>query len=255
METDFVYSDSEQTVSQSIASSMKVAGRYGAFSGAASMEVSRSLDRSVKTVRMDSVTKAIRYEVASKGGLRTFPERYLSDNFKAAVKRLSVAQIEQTIGSFFATRLDLGGEVRKSYTMQATSEDNEQSVTTELEMEYGKGLLGASAQANVGVSSRQSNSKAHMKVDWAARGGDTMIWLGKEFADSGDTSVASIQNEWARSINDKNLYPFDFNLGLMWDLVKAVDQRKGEEFQRYLEKKWESNRSNFHPSKFLTFTS
>ena len=90
-----------------------------------------------------------------------------------------------------------------------------------------------------------------MNVEWSAKGGDTTVWLGKEFTDSGETSVASIQREWAETMNDDNLYPFNFELGLMWDLVKAVDQQKGEEFQRYLQQKWENNKSQFLPSRFF----
>ena len=251
MVMEIKYSDSTHTVAKSLATSMSVGVEYGAFAAAASMEVSKSSDKSIKTVRMDSTTKAIRYEVASKGGFRTFPERYLTDNFKESVRALTVEQIEQRIGSFYATRLDLGGEIRKSYIMQAKEEDTAQSVKAELEASFGSGLLGVSAEASVGVSSRVSDSKAQMNVEWSAKGGDTTVWLGKEFTDSGDTSVASIQREWAETMNDDNLYPFNFELGLMWDLVKAVDQQKGEEFQRYLQQKWENNKSQFLPSRFF----
>ena len=251
MKMDVVYSDSEHTVAENLATSMKVGGSYGAFSAAASMEVSKSSDKSIKTVRLDRTTKSIVYEVASKGSFRTFPQRYLTDNFKEAVKALTVEQIEQRIGSFYATRLDLGGEIRKSYTMQAMEEDTESSVKAELEASYGTDLLGVSAEASVGVSSRESVKNAQMSVEWSAKGGDTTVWLGKEFTDSGDTSVSSIQSEWAGSMTDENLYPFNFELGLMWDLVKAVDQTKGDAFQQYLLEKWAGNIKAFLPSRFF----
>ena len=251
MVMEIEYSDSTHTASQNLAISMSVGVEYGAFAAAASMEVSKTSDKSIKTVRMDSTTKAIRYEVASKGGFRTFPERYLTDNFKESVKALTVEQIEQRIGSFYATRLDLGGEIRKSYTMQALEEDTESSVKAELEASYGTDLLGVSAEASVGVSSRESVKNAQMSVEWSAKGGDTTVWLGKEFTDSGDTSVSSIQSEWAGSMTDENLYPFNFELGLMWDLVKAVDQTKGDAFQQYLLEKWAGNIKAFLPSRFF----
>merc|ERR1712176_231959 len=105
--------------------------------------------------------------------------------------------------------MDLGGEIRKSYTMQATEDDTQTSVKTELEAAYGNSMMGVSAKASVGVSSRVTNKKAQMKVQWSAKGGDTMVWLGKTFTKKGDTSVASIQAKWAKTINDNNLYPFN----------------------------------------------
>ena len=248
---EFKYSDSEHTASKNVAASMSVSGHYGAFSGAASMEVSHTSDKSIKTVRMDALIKAIKYEVASKNALRTFPQMFLTDNFKKAVKALSVEQIEKRIGVFYATRMDLGGEIRKSYTMQATEDDTQSSVKSELQGEYGNSMMGASAKASVGVSSRINNKRAQMKIQWSAKGGDTMVWLGKTFTDMGDTSVASIQQKWAKTINDDNLYPFNYELGPMWEMVKAVDMKKGIAFQKYLEKKWGDLAKAFHPSKFL----
>ena len=147
--------------------------------------------------------------------------------------------------------MDLGGQIRKSYTMQATSSDTESSVSAELEAAYGGAMLGASAKASVGVSSRSSNKNAQMNVEWSAKGGDTTIWLGKEFDVGGDTSVSSIQEEWAKTITDDNLYPFDFDLGLVWDIIKGIDEEKGNEYQKYLEEKWEKNKNLFKPTKFL----
>ena len=251
MDMEFKYSDSQHTASKNVAASMSVSGHYGAFSGAASMEVSHTSDKSIKTVRMDALIKAIKYEVASKNALRTFPQMFLTDNFKKAVKALSVEQIEKRIGVFYATRMDLGGEIRKSYTMQAMKGDTQSSVQAELEAEYNSGMMGVSAKASVGVSTRVSNKESQMKVEWSAKGGDTTVWLEKSFTSKGETSVASIQAKWAKTINDDNLYPFNYELGPMWELVKAVDMKKGIAFQKYLEKKWGDLAKAFHPSKFL----
>ena len=244
------YSDSEKTAANNVAHSMEVGAHYGAFSSAASMAVSDSSDSSIKTVRMDVSIKSLMYEVASKGAFRTHPENYLTDNFKESVKSLTVEQIEDRIGSFYATKMDLGGQIRKSYTMQATSSDKESSVREELKSEYGGNMLGVSAEADVGVSTRKSNKNADMRVEWSAKGGDTTLWLGQTFDDEGKV-VADIQEKWAQSLTDENLYPFNYNLGLMWELVQAVDQQKGDEFKAYLEKKWEENKDKFDPSKFL----
>ena len=249
MRVEVDYSDSEHTAAQELASSVSLEGHFGAFSAAASMEISKTSDSSIKTVRLDSYTKAIRYEVTAVGGFRLFPAKHVTQVFKDAVNSLPVEKIEQLIGVFYATNLDLGGEIRKSYTMQATKEDSAQSVQSELQAKYGAGLFGVSAKASVGVSSRSSDSNAQMKVEWSAKGGDTMIWLNKEF--TGDTSVQDVQSQWADSITDDNLYPFNFELGLIWDIIKAINPAKGQEYQDYLTKKWDANKALFQPSKFL----
>ena len=37
----------------------------------------------------------------------------------------------------------------------------------------------------------------------------------------------------------------------MWEMVKEVNQEKGTEFQKYLERKWEKDASLFNPKYFL----
>ena len=243
------YSDSEHTLAQKRSASMKVSAHYGAFSAAASMSVSSSSDSSYKTVRMDAICRAVQYEVSVNNELATFPSHFLTDNFKKAVKELTVERFEESIGSFYVRKMDLGAELRKSYTMQATSTDTEQSVHAGLEMSFGSKLLGASASANVGVSTRVHNKRASMHVEWSAQGGDTTLWLGKSFSDD---EIDDIQSEWAQSITPDNLYPFNYELGLMWELVSAVDAQKGKEFQDYLEAKWKKQANQFDPTKFIT---
>ena len=173
MDRKTVYSDSKKTASMNIETSLSIEGNYGAFSAAASMAVSSSSDKSVKTVRLDCYIKAIQYAVTAIGTLRTNPQNHLTENFKRSVKTMSPQQIEEVIGVFYAKSLDLGGEVRKSYTMQATSEDNENSVNAEVSAAYG----GNSFTAKVGVSTRTTNENAEMNEEWSAKGGDATVWL------------------------------------------------------------------------------
>ena len=240
------YSDSEHTAAQSVAASMSVEGGFGAFSAAASMSVCKSSDSSIKTVRLDSYTKALRYEVSAVEDFRLFPARFVTDAFKEAVTVMPVDQIERMIGVFYATSMHLGGEIRKSYTMQATKEDNAASVTTELQAKYGPTF---SAKTSVGVTSRSSDSNSQMNVEWSIKGGDTMVWLQKDFTD--DAEVQDVQSQWSDSITDENLYPFNFQLGLVWDIIKAIDLQKGNEYEKYLTAKWEANKNLFLPTKFL----
>lgn len=248
MERQVVYSDSENSASKHVAASMKIEGSYGAFSGAASMSVSSTTDSSIKTVRLDCYMRAIQMEVSSKEEFRTNPSAFLTDNFKSAVKRLPVEDIEDLIGVFYATQMDLGGEVRKSYTMQATSKDTEQSITAEVSGGVDGGLYSVSAEASFGMTTRKSNKDAAMNTEWSAKGGDAAIWLSQ---DIDDDDVSNTQAQWAKTIDNTNLYQFDFELKPMWDLVKAVDLKKGQEFQDYLEKKWRLQGEEFSPSMFV----
>jgi hypothetical protein len=201
---------------------------------------------------MDAVTKAIKYEVASKGSLRTFPEKHLTSNFKYSVNALSVEQIEERIGVFYALKLDLGGEIRTSYTMQATSADTESSVGAELRASYGSSLMKVGVSASANVKNRKSNRNADMKIERSAHGGRSSIWLGHDFSDKdSDMKVNEVQAEWGASIDDTNLFAFDFELGFVWDLVKKVNMEKGIEFEKYLKTKWENNKNAFKPTSFL----
>ena len=223
------YFDSENTAAKSLAISAKVEGHYGAFSAAASMQVTKDSDSSFKTVRLDATVRAFNYSVRSIKDFRTNPENYLTPNFKRAVMKYSCEEIERYIGIFYAKQFILGAKFRKTYKMDALSTDTESSVTAELEAKYGGSLIGVSADAKYGTSSRDSNSDLKINVDWKAYGGDPTKWLG---------TAGGTMTDWAKTITDENLHPFDFELDLIWDLVKKVNKVKGDKFQEYLEEKW-----------------
>jgi hypothetical protein len=244
------YSDSETTAAENLAVSMNVDVSYGAFSAAASMEVSKSSSSSIKTVRVDAFTKAMRYEVKAIDEFLNFPERFLTDTFKEAVLSKSFEHIESNIGVFYATTLDLGGELRKSYIMQATEEDNEQSVRAELEASYGNGLFGASVSASSEYETRKYNKEAQVKIEWHASGGDTLIWLGASL-DQNQANIENIKNQWSNTINDYNLHQFNYRLAYVWDLIKTVDHGRGVAYKEYLEAKWGAQIDAFKPTKFL----
>jgi len=249
MEVD--YSDSEKTAAENLAVGMNVEASYGAFSAAASMEVSSSSESSIKTVRLDAVTKALKYEVKAVSDFLNNPELFLTDSFKRTVKTHSFEHIEKNVGVFYATKLDLGGELRKSYVMQATREDNEFSVRAELEASYNSGLLGVSASVNTEYGTRSSNSDAQIKIEWHARGGDTSVWFGAPL-DQNQEGIEDIKNEWRNTITDDNLYQFDFRLGYVWDLIKKVDMARGIAYKEYLEAKWDEQYNAFKPTRFLS---
>lgn len=243
------YSSSEHTASDNIEVAVGLKVKYGAFSGAASMKVSNSVSSKIKTVRLDSVIKAIRYKVTAKGDFRLRPYNFLTKNIKDAMKTFPVEEIEKKIGVFFATSLNLGGEVRKSYIMQAMESDTESTVKMELAASYGKGCIGVASSRSTSLSSRRSNKDAKMTMTWAAQGGHSTIWLGKDLRDA--DSLNEITQKWAKTIKVDNLYPLNFQLVEMWKLVKEVDAKKGQEFEDYLKAKWKKQKNAFHPMEFI----
>jgi len=249
MKMQIDYSDSDQSAAESLAVNMNVKGSYGAFSAAASMQVSKSSSKSIKTVRLDAVTMAKKYKVKAINELLNQPEKFLTESFKNTVRTESFEHIEHNIGIFYATSLDLGGELRKSYVMQATKEDNEQSVRAELEGKYGRGAFSVSASVSTQYDTRESNKDAKVKIEWHARGGDTTVWFGASLGKD-QNAVDKIKNEWKDTIKDNNLYPFEFRLAYLWDLIKKVDHDRGIAYKAYLEAKWAKS-GTFHPSRFL----
>ena len=235
------YFDNENTAAKSHAISAKVKGHYGAFSAAASMQVTKNSSITYKTVRLDATVRAFNYSVRSKDDFRTNPENYLTTNFKRAVMKYSCQEIEQYIGSFYAKEFTLGAKFKKTYTMHAKKADTESSVTAELKAKYGTSLFSVSASAKYGTSLRDSNSDLQIHVDWKAYGGDPTKWLG---------TAGGNMSDWAKTITDENLHPFDFELELIWDLVKKVNERKGDRFQEYLKKKWDTQGRSFDPTKY-----
>ena len=234
------YFDNENTAAKSHAISAKVDKQYGAFSAAASMRVSGNSNSDYKTVRLDATFRASNYSVRSKDDFRTNPENYLTTNFKRAVMKYSCQEIEQYIGSFYAKEFTLGAKFRRTFKMHAKSTDTESSVIGELRAKYGTNLIDVSDNTEYGTTLRDSNHDLKMNIDWQAYGGYKKMWLGTE---------GSMEN-WAKTISDKNLDAFDFELELIWDLVKKVNKEKGDKFQEYLEKKWDAQAKSFNPTKF-----
>lgn len=248
---DMQYSDSENTAAKNVAVEVGVKGHYGAFSAAATMKVSSSSSSSYKTVRIDSVAKATKYRVASKGAFRSNPAQFLTQTFKDTVKTHSLAELEKDHGIFYAVALNLGGQVKKSYIMEAMATDTETSVFAEIQAKYGSAGMGVTGKMSYSNEQRSSNKKSTVKQQWKANGGEPNIWLKGSFnAQSEAGALDALVKEWAGSINDDNLYPSDFELRPMWELVMAVDQAKGEQFKTYLENKWADQLKQFVPTRF-----
>ena len=65
---------------------------------------------------LDPIIKAIKHEISSNNRFRTFPQQFVTENFKGAVIELPVERFASSIGMLCAHKLDLGGEEFKHDT-------------------------------------------------------------------------------------------------------------------------------------------
>ena len=250
MEMTTDYTDCKYTASKKVAADFGVEGNYGAFAGSASMNVTHDTESLIKTVRLDAKCLAGIALVSPIGDFNCFPHERLSKSFKKAVETLSCYEFATRVGIFYATDIYLGGRIRKSYTMQATEEDDEASVKAELEASYGVGCWGTTGITSNSLTKRTSNENSIMKTEWRAQGGDTKAWLGLSFGPN-DNNAEGVAKKWAESVNTSNAYPINMTLKPIWELVKKVDPQKGSELEAHLTDKWSTDASLFHPEKFL----
>ncbi|KAL5251657.1 hypothetical protein ACHWQZ_G017135 [Mnemiopsis leidyi] len=169
------------------------------------MNVGRNEDSNIKTVRIDAKCLAGIAIVSPIGDFNVFPEDKVSPSFRNALQKLesnydsdnTVAPHEEfvkKVGVFYATDIQLGGRINKSYTMQATEEDTELSVKAELEASYGIGCWGVTGSSNSSYVQRTSNKNATMKAEWRSQGGNTKLWLGCSFG-TGSKDINDVKSD------------------------------------------------------------
>ena len=250
------YSDTNFTAAQWASANMKVEGHFKAFSGAASMAVETTEDSKYHTVRVDAIGVCTKNCITSKGNFATQPEKFLTDAFKEAVVDMTPEEIESRVGVFYPIRLQLGGMVKRSYIMEATEEDSEAKVTAELQAAFGKECIGASvaSQNSFERGRRAANKNAKIRREWKAQGGKTDLWFKVGQDGEGQTEFTTamkIAQDWSKTIDNTNVYPFDFELRPLWELIAEIDAEKAQEFKSYLEEKWEKNGNRHLPTMFL----
>lgn len=154
-----------------------IGGGDGPFSAAASMAVSSDSDANTKTARLDVTQSFHKQRVTSKGLLRVLPHTKLNPAYVDYIQAIDIANVEQLsfdLGIFFACASNLGGLIRKSYTMQVTADDTQSSLEGEITGEFGS-LIGENNGGGVILSTRSNGAK--MSTSFHAEGGDTSLWV------------------------------------------------------------------------------
>ena len=159
---DTVYSTTDDTRASKLAVGAHIDGGVGPFSAAASMEVTKDADHEIKTARLDVTKSFNKFAVTSNSVLRTLPQTRLEAAHSDYLKQLpvdSVDQIPDNLGIFYARAANLGGLIRKSYTMQATADDTQSGLTAELSAQY-HGLVYRLAAARPSARARTRGATA-----------------------------------------------------------------------------------------------
>jgi hypothetical protein len=235
-----VYSTTENTAAEQFASEMGVHGQYGAFSAAASMDVSGSTDVSIKTARLDVFVQANRKQAIAVGTFATRPHTKLTASIRGyidSVDVLDVLDIASELGVFFTTSAYLGGSVQKTYTMQMVRTDTRSSIEDSVKARYNDDMIGGDASFGETHSTRTDVQGAQMSTSFTAKGGNVNLWLTVE-ADG--SNFQEVQTEWANSFAEDghDLYPCKLQLVPIWELVERIDAEKGQALRDALTRQW-----------------
>ena len=218
------------------------------------MKVTGDTSEDVKTARLDVTRSFNKQRETAKGTFLSQPHMRLDQAFVDLIHTTDIVNVEQissTLGIFYSRASNLGGLIRKSYTMQTTESDTQSSLEAELTSKYG-GLIyssTASAGASYSESITTRSNGAAMKVNFHAQGGDTSLWLQPGTAADFD----AIQTQWSQSFNtDDDLYQWGVELRPIWEVVQKIDQAKGDALKTALEARWRAESAEFHPTQFFT---
>lgn len=240
-----VMSTSDCTAAEQTAKSLQVEGSYGAFSAAASMSASNSTETNIKTFRLDYTIEAHKYTIQGTPAFRLKPHSMLDQDVAEYILESSVEDLAE-LGEFYAIQADLGGLFRKTHILEAEATDTETSIVAEISGKAGNLVGSVSASAKMENGARTNNKNARTKTSWSCQGGDANIWLGMTSPDK----LEQVQEAWAGSIQDSNLFAFNLQLKPMWELVGKLDATKGANLQTYWLQRWRQTEAP-KPSMFV----
>jgi hypothetical protein len=278
------YSTSDDTRAEKLAGQAHLGGKIGPFSAAASMRASSGSEDDIKTARLD-VVQGYRKVRLTSSALSLAPETKLTDDVVGFIHDTPLANVDriaEELGIFFARAANMGGLVRKTFTMQVTEDDTKNSLMAEFglrddkpnptkapsaaetdaianrdcaDKQTARRRLGAEL-TDGGASLHGSSSTTHCGSDYSttfhAEGGDTSMWL-RGLAGDGTDDLNAMQTAWVASFTDDNLYPYvePADLRPIWEVVAAVDPAKGDALQAVLMARWGDESGTFSPTKWF----
>jgi hypothetical protein len=229
--TDEIITEGVQDKAENVALGVDAKGNYLAFSASASINMEKMNTNKFQTVMMEKWVRAYKYKVSAK---KFQLHEELTASAKQALKTWSFDKIVNDIGEFYATEMELGGEFRTTHVMDKASGESKNSLKTEFEASYGDAVVAAvelKSQGEMVETTTYENSK--MRTLWQVWGGSATTWL-----QLNENIANEIQQKWADSVEDSNLYPVGVHLVPIWELLAPLDKTRASNLKKFLQKKW-----------------
>lgn len=246
---DEVYSSTVKALNKSLSASLGLNASYGAFTGSASASMESSESRTHKKVRYDITHTANLITANPKGDFSSTPEKFLSPSFIKAVKTYDASELEEYIGTFYATSISFGGRIQQTYIMESTHTDSESSISSELSGSYGVSKMSGSTTQSTTSSRKDSKDNLSMTSSYVVKGGDTRILMqgGFDHDNNSVTGFDALKAEWSKTLSTEsgNLAITVIDLAPTWRLVKKVDKEKGRAFRKHLKEKWKRESAKY----------
>lgn len=236
----WIQQTSLEQATKDIAARLQVSGRYAAFSAAVSTQVERN------EVRQKKQMVAL-YQKRFRQGKVIFDLPFsshgsrLKQSIKDEMMSLTPQQIVAQMGHFYAYSITVGGIIQAEFKQVQEYHDTYTAFQTNVSGRY-KGLtMSVAAEGGTGIRAGTTTSNEKLQVNVLVAGGEPTLMKSAQ----GSTSLFDSRGPlWENSIQngvEPHLYPIDFELRPIWDLVATVDQGKANAVRAHLESVWDQN--------------
>lgn len=163
------------------------------------------------------------------------PVPYLKDAFKGYCSSRSPKDIREKYGDFYASKIELGGYVRRTVHIQTNSDDQNSRMKTTVETSMKKVVW--EVNANVGSDQAWSSLSTNSRTDavLTVRGGTSNnMWFSYSYKNPNSYKTAI--DEWKQGLDNSpnsSYKPVRFFLRPLWTLVKDFNRNKGNALEKY----------------------
>lgn len=211
--------------------------KLGAFAGAvkASADATATARFETKFFRADFYVYA-----KKKTAQMTYihPEKHLRPDVKDALLSDEPAQIFAKFGAFYATHMELGAVSHTTITKKKLKGQTLAEFNTLVSANSDKLLQLGSVDAGVSVSVGNTLSTNQLHAVSKTEGGDPLVWLQLT-----KDNRQEILQKWADTVADDNMVAVNYRLDPLWNLLKPLNQAKGEALEKYMKTLWHDQQS------------
>jgi len=226
----FVKSEDLEDMTRKIAASLSIGGSYEAFSASVKTSTEQSVTKNKKQMRIDNVCTAID-SIWRPEDLWSASD--ILESVKEAFLTRTPAEFAADFGAFYPKMMTLGAMMRYSFVKVSETTETSSDYQAEITAKANELLASASASAAGSSSKKIGSSKETTTISVATSGGDPAIMLGST-AKNYEQQLA----KWRESVDESNLYPMHFELGLLTDLLMDIDPHGANELAKYYKRIW-----------------